>query len=82
MSIVPKLYKAFDAYPTLETCGVFLDLSKAFDSVCHKGLIFQLMSVGISNFLLRLIESFLSNRFQRVLLNCQTSEWLPVKASV
>ena len=28
------------------------------------------------------MESFLSNRLQRVLLNDQTSEWLPVKASV
>ena len=28
------------------------------------------------------MESFLSNRFQRVLLNGQTSEWLPVKAGV
>ena len=25
------LYKASDAYPTLETRGVFLDMSKAFD---------------------------------------------------
>ena len=25
--IVHNLYKAFDAYPTLETCGVFLDMS-------------------------------------------------------
>ena len=26
-SIFHNLYKAFDAYPTLETCGVFLDMS-------------------------------------------------------
>ena len=28
------------------------------------------------------MQSFLTNRFQRVLLNGQTSEWLPVKAGV
>ena len=28
------------------------------------------------------MESFLSNRFQRVLLNGQRSEWLPVKGGV
>ena len=35
--------------------------------------------MGISNALLELIESFLKNRFQRVVLNGQMSEWLPVK---
>ena len=36
----------------------------------------------ISGTLLELIESFLKNRFQRVVLNHQTSEWLPVKGGV
>ena len=57
-------------------------MSKAFDKVWHQGLIFKLKSIGVSDSLLSLIESFLSNRFQRVLLNGQTSEWLPVKAGV
>ena len=46
LSIVHKLYKAFDAYPTLETSGVFLDMSKAFDKVWHEGLIFNLSQLG------------------------------------
>ena len=33
LSIVHNLYKAFDAYPTLKTRGVFLDMSKAFGKV-------------------------------------------------
>ena len=82
LSIVHNIYKAFDAYPTLETRGVFLAMSKAFDKVWHEGLIFKLKSVGVSDSLLNLIESFLSNRFQRVLLNGQTSEWLSIKAGV
>ena len=57
-------------------------MSKAFDKVWQKGLIFELKSIGVSDSLLSLIDSFLSNRFQRVLLNGQTSEWLLVKASV
>ena len=77
MSIVHKLYKALDAYPTLETCGVFLDMSKAFEKVWHEGLTFKLESVGVSDSVLCLIESFLNNRFQRVLLNDETFEWLP-----
>ena len=76
------IYRAFDAYPTLESCGVFLDMSKAFDKIWHEGLISKLKSMGISNTLLELIKSFLKNRFQRVVLNGQMSEWLPVKAGV
>ena len=60
----------------------FFDISKAFDKVWHEGLIFKIKSMGISDALLELIKSFLTNRFQRVVLNCQTSEWLPVKAGV
>ena len=52
--------------------------SKAFDKVWHEGLIFKLKSMGISDALLDLIGSVLENNFQRVVLNGQTSEWLPV----
>ena len=82
LSIVHNIYTAFDEYPTLESRGVFLDMSKAFDKVWHEGLIFKLKSMGICDALLDLIGSFLENRFQRVVLNGQTSEWLPVKAGV
>ena len=63
----------------LESCSVFLVMSKIFDKVWHEGHIFKLKSMGISNTLLKLIKSFLKNRFQRVVLNGQMSEWLPVK---
>ena len=82
LSIVHNIYSAFDAYPTLESRGVFLDMSKAFHKVWHEGLIFKLKPLGISEALLECIKSFLTNRFQRVVLNGQTSEWLPVKAGV
>ena len=55
-------------------------MSKAFDKVWQKGLILKLKSIGVSDSLLTLIESFLRNRFQRVLLIDETSEWLPGKA--
>ena len=37
---------------------------------------------GITGNSLKLIESFLSNRFQRVVLNGQSSSWTPVYAGV
>ena len=57
-------------------------MSKFFDKVWHEGLIYKLKSMGFSDSLLKVIQSFLKNRFQRVLSNGQTSEWLPVKAGV
>ena len=38
--------------------------------------------IGICDALLDLIESFLENRFQGVVLNGQTSDWLLVRAGV
>ena len=59
-----------------------MDLSKAFDKVWHQGLLFKLESFGIRGKLLNLLENYLSNRFQRVLLDGQESSWLPIKVGV
>ena len=82
VSITHEIYSAFDCNPSLEVRGVFLDLSKAFDEVWHDALIYKLKSLCISGSLLKLIQNYLDNRFQRVLLNGQTSEWKPVNAGV
>ena len=60
----------------------FLDILKAFDKVWHEGLLFKLECIGISGNLLSLLKSFLSNRFQRVVLNGQCSSWSSVLAGV
>ena len=52
---VHTLYKTFDAYPTLDTRGAFLNMSKAFDKVWHEGLIYKLKSMSVSDSLLKLI---------------------------
>ena len=77
-----EIFSAFDCNPSLEIQSVFLDLSKAIDKVWHDGLIYKLKSLGISGSLLKLVQNYLDNRFQRVLLNGQTSNWNPVKADV
>ena len=41
-------------------------LSKAFDRVWHKGLLFKLKRIGIDGALLRWFDSYLSHRTQRV----------------
>ena len=75
-------YKAFDCSPSLEVRGVFLDISQAFDKVWHDGLLYKLKCNGINGDLLKLIESFLSDKYQRVILNGQTSKWNKITAGV
>ena len=82
LSIFHDIYTAFDDDPTLEVRGVLVDMSKAFVKVWHEGLVYKLRQVGISDDALAFINSFLNNRFQRVILNGQSSNWLPVKAGL
>ena len=60
----------------------FLDISKAFDKVWHNGLLFKLESYGISDCLFTLIEDFLRNRQQRVVLKGKSSGWSSVTSGV
>ena len=64
LSITHEIFKGFDANPSLDTCGIFLDISKAFDRVWHEALIFKLRSYGIWDSLLRLFNSFLLKGFK------------------
>ena len=45
--IVHTLYKAFDAYPTLDAKDAFLDMSKDLDKAWHEELICKLKSMGV-----------------------------------
>ena len=40
---------------------VFCDISKAFDRVCHRGLLHKLAGMGLSEGLLRWFKSYLSH---------------------
>ncbi len=61
---------------------VFCDISKAFDRVWHQGLLFKLKENGISGNMLKWIESYLSNRTQKVFVRSSMSDVLQVKAGV
>ena len=60
--ISTEIYKSFDN--GFEVRGVFLDISKAFDKVWHKGLLYKLKQNGISGKILSIIADFLSSRKQ------------------
>ena len=69
LAITHEIFEAFDYNPTLEVRSVFLDISKAFDKVGHEGSLFKFRSIGISGELYNLLANYLSDRFQRVILN-------------
>ena len=80
--IVHEILKAFDANPTREVRGVFLDISKAFDRVWHDDLLYKLKCMGVEGNAMSVIQSFLENRYQRVILNGQSSNWEIITAGV
>ena len=82
LSITHEIYKAFDANPSLDVRGIFLDLSKDFHTVSHDSLMYKLKSLGICGNYYGLIHSFLSDRHQRVVLNGQSLNWSHIKAGV
>ena len=82
ISIVHNIYNVFDANPGLEVRGVFVDISKTFDRVWHKGLLYKIKCMGIDGNFQNLGKSFLSNRCQHVVLNGEASSWADVKVGV
>ena len=76
LSITHEIYQSFD--DNLEVKYI----SRAFDKVWHKGLIFKLKQNGISDKILNIITDFLSFRKQRVVLNGKASPWVSIEAGV
>jgi hypothetical protein len=66
----------------LGTDIIYLDFSKAFDTVPHERLLYKLSSVGIKGKVLKWLRCFLSNRRQRVVLRNGVSSWGQVISGV
>ena len=54
--------------------GIFLDLSKAFDTLGHDNLIYKLQLYGIRGVVLDLLKNYVQNRRQYVVINGFKSE--------
>ena len=75
---VNEIHKSLDN--RYEVIAVFLDISKAFDKVWHKGLLFKLKQNGGN--MITLLGNYLNNRKQKVVLNGSSSDILPIESGV
>lgn len=65
--LTSKIYTSLDLGK--HSAGIFMDLEKAFDTVCHAKLLERLESSGIRGSVLQLFESYLTDRKQQVRIN-------------
>ena len=72
-TIIHEIQTAFDNNPTVDPTDVFLGISKAFDKVCHRRLIFKLKPYSVEFLSLSLLKNYSKNCEQKVVLNDQTS---------
>ena len=64
------------------TTSVFLDMSKALESLNHELLIQKLRHIGLSSQAILWFQSYLSSRYQTVRINSSLSDFLPVTTAV
>lgn len=80
LSFTNDLFSAVDSSSTVHC--IFIDFSKAFDTVCHKLLLYKLSKLNLDPTVLKWIESFLFNRTQFVTANEFNSSLCPVMSGV
>lgn len=80
LSISSDFYRAINQGKEIRV--VFFDISKAFDKVWHKGLLYKLSNLGIRGNLLKWFHSYLHNRKQCVVINGTKSYLKNVQAGV
>ena len=80
LNIIEKWKHALDKGKKIGT--IFMDLSKAFDTLNHNLLLAKLNAYGFSFHAIKFIQSYLSKRFERVNINSNFSEWCKVLLGV
>lgn len=71
-TFLQHVYEAWN--DTQAFCDIFVDLTKAFDCICHHELVRKLEAYGFRGILLRLVKSYLRDRRQQMFYNNQLSE--------
>ena len=78
--LVENITTAFEKKQSM--IGVFLDLSKAFDTIDHQILLQKLMHCGVRGLTLEWFFGYLNDRTQQVVCNNQLSDILKIKCGV
>jgi len=83
MAVIEMVDKISDVIDnTYYSLGVFIDLSKAFDTLDHNIFLGKLEYYGIRDTASMWIKSYLQNRSQCVAYNSHNSIKLPIKCGV
>ena len=77
---ISSVTKALDN--NYKSMGIFIDFSKAFDTINHSILLKKLEHYGIRNQALLLLTNYLSNRYQYVVCDENKSTTLPILSGV
>ena len=80
--IIQLVEKVSSSVDNKELSGIYLDLSKAFDTVNHKILLTKLEHYGIRGLALKRITSYLTNRIQFVEYNNTSSDHKTVTCGI
>ena len=79
-SLVEQYYEAIDSDNFI--FGIFLDVSRAFDTISHKMLLTKLQYYGIRGTALCLFESYLARREQYVCHKSSSSHRLSINTGI
>ena len=82
MQLILTVHSMAKAIQSSSIHAVVLHFAKAFDKVPHRRLLRKLQHYGIQGRILNLLESFLSQRFQSVVSEGQTSSQFLVTSGV
>ena len=80
LELTDNILKSFDKGH--HTLGIFLDFSKAFDSVNHRILLDKLQFYGVRGKSLELVADYLRDRYQYIFCNGLSSSKLPITCGV
>ena len=78
--MIEKWKRALDE--NMKVGAIFMDLSKAFDTLNHRLLLAKLKAYGLQPTALKQMENYLTGRFQRTKVNNSYSSWFAIIAGV
>ena len=80
LSHFDDIYK--DLFAGADTNAIYLDSAQAFDKVYYQLLLKKLRHYGFNEILISWIESFLTERYQQVVINVESSNSAKVRSGV